>query len=79
CTKEDLLNCRPYWGGGTDVKCVYEYIEKNRIRPYLMLILTDGYFNDMPMVPKSLQNSTIMVLSGDCGRDMRRYGKVARL
>ena len=41
--------------------------------------LVDGYFNDMPMVPKSLQNSTIMVLSGDCGRNMSRYGKVARL
>ena len=77
--EEDLLKCKTYWGGGTDVACVYKYIEENRIRPYLMLILTDGYFDDMPMIPKSLQNSTIMVLSGDCGRDMRRYGKVARL
>ena len=77
--KEDLLKCKTYWGGGTDVACVYKYIEENRIRPYLMLILTDGDFDDMPMIPGSLRNSTIMVLSEDCGRNMSRYGKVAVL
>ena len=77
--KEDLLKCKTCWGGGTDVACVYKYIEENRIRPYLMLILTDGYFDDMPMISGSLRNSTIMVLSEDCGRNMSRYGKVAVL
>ncbi len=77
--KEDLLKCTPTSRGGTAVKCVYEYIEKNRLRPYLMLILTDGQFADMPIVPRKLQNNTIMVLSEDCKRDMRIYGKIAAL
>ena len=77
--KDDLLKCKPRWSGGTDVKCVYDYIENNRIQPYLMLILTDGQFDDMEAVPKPLRKNTIMVLSEDCGRDMMRYGKVAIL
>ena len=77
--KDDLLKCKPRWSGGTDVKCVYDYIENNLIQPYLMLILTDGQFDDMVAVPKPLRKNTIMVLSEDCGRDMMRYGKVAIL
>jgi hypothetical protein len=44
-----------------------------------MLILTDGQFDDMATIRKSLKNSTIMVLSEDCKRNMGRYGKVAKL
>ncbi len=46
---------------------------------YLMLILTDGQFDDMATIRKSLKNSTIMVLSEDCKRNMGRYEKVAKL
>ena len=31
-------------GGGTDPSCVYEYFDKQRIKPVVTLMLTDGYF-----------------------------------
>jgi len=34
---------KPAGGGGTDVNCVFDYIEKKNIEPECAIILTDGY------------------------------------
>ncbi len=34
---------RPKGGGGTDVECVVEYMQRHQIKPQATIILTDGY------------------------------------
>jgi predicted metal-dependent peptidase len=38
-----LTSTRPMGGGGTDVNCVFEYIEKNKLEPVVCIVITDGY------------------------------------
>lgn len=38
-----LTSTRPKGGGGTDVACVFEYIEKNKLEPVVCIVITDGY------------------------------------
>ena len=73
----------PRHSGGTDINCVYRWLRKEKVRPSVMLILTDGYFGSLSnesFIP-SLKNKTILILSTDPGEngDMRRIGKLARL
>ena len=78
-----LLKAVPKHSGGTDINCVYRWINENKISPEIMLILTDGYFgrlNDSVFRP-SLGKKTILVLSEGIviNDDMKRIGKIARL
>ena len=73
----------PLHSGGTDINCVYRWLRKEKLRPPVMLILTDGYFGRLEedsFLP-SLKRNTILVLSTDLSEteDMRRIGKLARL
>lgn len=59
-----ILECTPHHSGGTDVGCVYKYLNMNHIKSPVILILTDGYFSqpreeDM----KKYQKNTILVLT----------------
>ena len=80
--EKKIWECMPRHSGGTDINCVYRWLRQERLRPAVMLILTDGYFgllNDS-FIP-SLKSNTILVLSGTVleNEDMRRIGKIARL
>ena len=81
--KEDILKSLPRHSGGTDINCVYSWIKQNKVKPDVMLILTDGYFgslNKSIFIP-SLGKKTILVLSGNIREtdDMKRIGKITRL
>ena len=78
---KQILECVPHSTGGTDINCIYEYLRTNRIKPEVMLILTDGYFGEVAENIGSLPKKTILVISED-GRAMERnngIGKLARL
>ena len=48
----DLVNkVKPAGGGGTDVSCVFEYVEANDIKTEAVILLTDGY-TPFPSAPK---------------------------
>lgn len=81
--ESDILKKLPTHSGGTDINCVYNWLKTNKIKPEVMLILTDGYFgplNRSLFVP-SLSKKTILVLSGDIvvSDEMKIIGKIARL
>lgn len=38
-----VASTKPAGGGGTDVRCVPEYMAENRIKPECVIVLTDGY------------------------------------
>ncbi len=78
-----LLQCLPRHSGGTDINCVYRWLQQKHIKPGVMLILTDGYFG-IPApecVPNTLRRKTILALSSDVitTKDMLRIGAIARL
>lgn len=79
----ELLDCRPKHSGGTNINCIYEYLKNNKIKPYVMLILTDGFFGDADELNKKRnRKKTILVLTDKHGDDMDLYasfGKVAML
>ena len=81
--KEDILNMLPRHSGGTNINCVYRWIRENKIKPQIMLILTDGYFgtvDDSTFIP-SLSKKTILVLSNENvqDNDFKRIGTIATL
>jgi predicted metal-dependent peptidase len=79
--KNQLMDLTPHHSGGTDINCVYEYIRKERIKPKVMLILTDGYFGLLKEPAGRLEARTILVVSED-GREFEKkngIGKLARL
>lgn len=82
-TEKALKQCIPHHSGGTDINCVYEWIRNNKVKPGVMLILTDGMYgrvtteNRMP----SLKRKTILVISEErfVNQGMKELGKVATL
>lgn len=81
--EKDIFKSLPNHSGGTDINCVYRFIKENKIKPDVMLVLTDGYFGelDRQYYSRTLRQKTILVLSGNIGvtEDMKKIGKIARL
>lgn len=81
--EKDILNCQPHHSGGTDINCVYRWIREKKVKPDVMLILTDGYFGRLQpdIFAPRLGKRTILVLSSDIpvNADMKKIGKIARL
>ena len=81
--EKKIWECCPHHSGGTDINCVYRWLQKEHVRPPVMLILTDGYFGPLDnntFIP-SLKRNTILVLSGNIAENetMRRIGRITRL
>ncbi len=81
--KEKLLGCIPCHSGGTDINCIYEYMHENKIKPDVMLVLTDGYFGNLtsPHFSPKHSKKTILVLSSSIKIDdnIKKVGKITRL
>ena len=81
--EEEIFKSLPKHSGGTDINCVYRWLRDNKVRPDVMLILTDGYFGslDRGLFTPSLGKKTILVLSGSIpiSDEMKKMGKIARL
>jgi predicted metal-dependent peptidase len=81
--EDEILKCIPHHSGGTDINCVYQWIRDNKVKPDVMLILTDGYFGQLttPTFSRQLGKKTILVLSSDImiNDDMKKIGKIAKL
>ncbi len=79
--ENDIMKCVPKHSGGTDINCVYRWIRENKVKPDVMLILTDGYFGRLSEYDPRLGKKTILVLSSNIAEndDMKKIGKIARL
>ena len=81
--EKELLKCLPKHSGGTNINCVYRWLKEKKIRPEVMLILTDGYFGclDYSVFIPSLGRKTILVISPGIleNDEMKKIGKIARL
>ena len=79
----DIFKCTPRHSGGTNINCVYEWIDKNKVKPDVMVILTDGTFGHLttPSFKKRYQRQTILVISSDrfVTDEMKKIGKIATL
>ena len=79
--REKILECRPKHSGGTDINCVYTYLRENKIKPGVMIILTDGYYGRLNEPAGKLRKRTILVISenGAVIDEKNDIGKLARL
>lgn len=81
--EKELKNCIPHHSGGTDINCVYEWIRANKVKPDVMLILTDGMYGNLRVENRipSLRRKTILVISSRqyAREDMNELGKVTFL
>lgn len=81
--ENDILKSLPSHSGGTDINCVYRWLKENRVRPDVMLILTDGVFGhvDRSLFLPSLRRKTILVLSSAIltNDDLKAVGRITRL
>ena len=82
-TVAKLREALPRHSGGTNINCVYQWIAENRVKPDVMLILTDGCFGALmnQYKPNRFRKKTILVLSDAStnGPGMWEIGKVAVL
>lgn len=83
--EKNILSCVPHHSGGTQIQCIYEWLEHNKVRPEVMLILTDGICGE-PMEPAYkpwLRRKTIFVLTQDTPlkiqEELGRYGRITTL
>ena len=82
-SEKKILDCLPQHSGGTNINCVYRWIRDNRVKPDVMLILTDGAFGTLQPenYDQKLQRCTILVLSNNQCRSagMDKIGRIATL
>lgn len=75
----NILECQPRHSGGTDINCVYQYIEENHIKPEAMVIMTDGYYGHLVKpVPNKLRRKTILLLTEN-QPDLELFKEVGRV
>ncbi len=81
-SEKKLKECVPRHTGGTDINCVYRYISDQKLKPEVVIILTDGCFGQLkdPRCLRALRQKTVMVLSTkNDPYAFSMYGKVAAL
>ena len=81
-SKEDVLKSVSYHSGGTNINCVYSWLRTMRIKPGLMLIMTDGMFGRLKegVFMPNLKSKTILVINNDSqNSDYCRIGTTVRL
>ena len=81
-SEKQVLQSLPRHSGGTDINCVYRWVQEQKLRPWVSLILTDGAYGHLQEgLQRALpRRSTILVLSNHSQNpEYRRVGKVARL
>lgn len=81
-SEKHVLECQPHHSGGTDINCVYRWMEENRVKPDVMLILTDGYFGVVSDANRHLlrPRDTVLCLCNDSQNpEYGKIGKVCRL
>lgn len=67
-----LTSTKPRGGGGTDVNCVFKFVEKHKIDPECILILTDGY----TPFPKGSKHPTLWGMTTNV---VAPFGKTVRV
>ena len=82
-SEKEVLESLPHSGGGTDINAVYRWLSGNKVRPDVMVILTDGDFGTLtdPGFRPQMKARTVLVLSERrrWTEDMKRIGKVVEL
>ena len=78
-SEKQVLACQPHHSGGTDINCVYRWMEEHRVRPDVTLILTDGYFGSVSAENRRLlrPRDTVLCISNDSQNP--EYGKIGRI
>jgi predicted metal-dependent peptidase len=69
---KELVKTKPVGGGGTDINCVYQYLEGRdfkigkKKKPIMILVVTDGYFGNVEKKYEKWRKETVWLLAPDC-------------
>ena len=76
--RDMIKSTKPDGGGGTDISVVPEYMNKHKLNPDVLIVLTDGYVGT---INKWCDIPTIFIVtkSGEVERTMKSFGKVVKL
>ena len=82
----DILKGKPIGGGGTDINCVFKYLDGRdfkvgkKKKPSMIVVATDGYFGEVDKKYKKWSNEVIWVISPDCYERFKEpFGKKAAM
>lgn len=82
----DILKGKPIGGGGTDINCVFKYLEGRdfkigkKKKPSMIVVATDGYFGEVDKKYKKWSNEVIWVISQDYYEKFKEpFGKKAAM
>lgn len=76
----EIFKCEIGTTGGTDIECVYDYLDSNQINPTVLLILTDGYFDNIDVArTKKYRNKTVLILTDRSDDELKYIGKITRI
>lgn len=76
----DLLKVKPNSTGGTDVKCLFDYLYKNRIKTKILIVITDGCFSkNYAEYAKWYGRQTIWLIDGNARAFDAPFGRVVAL
>lgn len=82
-TEKALADCLPHHSGGTNINCVYQWLRENKVKPDVMIILTDGYYGRLfeEEMAAKLRRRTLLLLEGRIaiGDEMKKIGRTTRL
>jgi hypothetical protein len=91
---KDLLQVNPTTTGGTDVKCVFEYLngevgtleepnkrEKSKLKdvPLVMIVTDGGFYNNYSQYKDKFDKKVVWIIDGDARTFNPPFGKVASL
>lgn len=77
-TQDELLKCKFFGGGGTNLGCLTEYMEKKDYKTRLLVVLTDGYIESTPNLPDGVDCLFVLSRNGN-GDIVSEYGDVTSL
>ena len=80
----DIKSVKILGGGGTDPSCVFSYLDNNKSKPILTVMLTDGYFSQNALTEnikwKRRYKDTLWIICKSGDKDFKpAFGKVAEL
>lgn len=80
---KDIQKINITGGGGTDPACVFEEFDKNKEKPILTIMLTDGYFEqknlEVPLWKKRYKNTIWIICDSGDSKFKPVFGKSAEL
>ena len=77
-TQDELMKCTFHGGGGTELSCLTDYMEKKEYHTRLLVVLTDGFIEGTPRLPDGVDVLFVLSKNGT-SETIKNFGDVTSL